>query len=86
MTEKAQEWQEKAQNVTERAQEKAQDWQERAQVLTDRAKQWSRRAQDAARQAGLAADKYVHENTWTTVAVLAVAAVTLGFMLGRMRD
>ncbi len=66
--------------------EKAKDWQETAQDLTEQARHWTERAKRAARQAGAAADQYVHENTWTTVAILTVAAVAIGFLLGRARD
>ncbi len=66
--------------------EKAKDWQEAAQDLTERAQNWTDRAKRAARQAGTAADQYVHENTWTTVAILTLAAVAIGFLLGRSSD
>jgi ElaB/YqjD/DUF883 family membrane-anchored ribosome-binding protein len=66
--------------------EKTKNWESAAQDVTEQARHWTERARNAARQAGSAADQYVHENTWTTVALLAVAAVAIGFLLGRSRD
>jgi ElaB/YqjD/DUF883 family membrane-anchored ribosome-binding protein len=44
---------------------------------------WSEKAKGTARDAGPAADLYLHEYAWTTVALVAVAAGLLGFLLGR---
>ncbi len=56
---------------------------QKAAELKGTALEWKNKAQRMARDAGAYADDYVHENTWTAVALVAVAAAFLGFLLGR---
>lgn len=53
-----------------------------AQKLNERARMWAERA----RHAGANADRYVHENAWTTVAVVALVGAAIGFLLASRRD
>ena len=65
--------------MAERAGQKAQDIKEATQ-------EWTEKAKGTARDAGAAADLYLREYAWTTVALVAVAAAALGFWVGRSRD
>ncbi len=65
-----------ANRVTEQAGHKGQEIKETAQ-------QWAEKAKGTARDAGAAADLYLHEYAWTTVLTVGVAAFVLGFVLGR---
>lgn len=71
-------------------QEKAQDWkqtaQETAEDLQNRAGEWKQKATEKARQTGQAIDQYVRDNTWMSIAAIALVSCTLGFLLGRSRD
>ena len=75
--------QEKAQDVGKNLQSKAQ---EKFSDIKETAQDWQRRATETSRKAARVADEYVHENSWTVIASVAVAAVALGFILGRSRD
>ncbi len=72
MGEKAQEWQ-------EQAQEKVQD-------LKSKARQWQASATDSLRQSGQAVHEYVHENAWMSIAIAAAFGCVLGMLLSRSRD
>ena len=61
--------------------EKVQDWEKPAEEMQEQARAWKDRAMESARHAGEVTDRYVRENIWTTVAVVAVAACALGFLL-----
>jgi ElaB/YqjD/DUF883 family membrane-anchored ribosome-binding protein len=39
-----------------------------------------------ARNVSRATDHYIHENPWTTIAVVALAACVAGYLLSRSRD
>jgi ElaB/YqjD/DUF883 family membrane-anchored ribosome-binding protein len=65
-----------AHGLTEKAQQAMSTVRESAQGLSSRAK-------STARDAGAAADLYVHEYTWTTMALVAVTAGVLGYLLAR---
>lgn len=79
MTEKAQEWQNEAENLEQEAAAMGENLKEKAQV-------WREKARVKARDAGQAADRYVHENTWTTIGVVALSAGIIGYLLGSRRD
>jgi ElaB/YqjD/DUF883 family membrane-anchored ribosome-binding protein len=66
--------------------DKAQNWQETAEDLQEQARDWKKAATETARNTSKAVDEYVHENTWMSIAVIAIASCTLGFLLGRSRD
>ena len=79
MTEKAQEWQTEAENLGQEAAGMAENLKHRAQV-------WRDKARASARNAGVAADRYVHENTWTTIGLVALTAGIIGYLLGSRRE
>jgi ElaB/YqjD/DUF883 family membrane-anchored ribosome-binding protein len=70
--------------------QKAQDWkesaEETAEELQDRARDWKQRASESARNASQKVDSYVRENTWASIATIALVSCTIGFLLGRSRD
>lgn len=57
-----------------------------AQQFKEQAQDWAEQAKGRLREAGSAADDYVRENAWTTVILVAAAALTLGFLLGSRRN
>lgn len=83
-----------AQDLTEQATDTAKEWKDKArgaaQEWTDKAKgtarEWTDRARGQAREARVAADSYVHENAWTSIAMVAVVACVVGYLLGSSRD
>ena len=54
-----------------------------AEELQQKAGEWTEKAKGAARDVGAGADLYVREYAWTTVALAAVAAGVIGFLVGR---
>lgn len=68
---------------TEQAGQKAQEARETAQQMKETAQEWTDKAKGKARDAGAAADLYVHEYTWTTLMLVATGACVLGYLLGR---
>jgi ElaB/YqjD/DUF883 family membrane-anchored ribosome-binding protein len=73
----------KASEVKDDLENRAQNVKER---LQDTSREWGRRARVAVRNAGVTADEYVHENTWTTLALAAIVGCVIGVLLGRTRD
>jgi ElaB/YqjD/DUF883 family membrane-anchored ribosome-binding protein len=75
---------------TREIKDKAQDWkqdaEETAQDLQDKAQQWKQAATDKMKDTGQAIHEYVHDNTWTSIATVAVLGCVIGFLLGRGRD
>jgi ElaB/YqjD/DUF883 family membrane-anchored ribosome-binding protein len=75
---------------TSKLQERTEEMAERAMnacnmtaaKMNERARMWAERA----RHAGESADRYVHENAWTTVALVALAGAAIGFLLANRRD
>ena len=57
--------------------------QEKARDMKNRASAASHRATGAVRDAGAAADLYLHEYAWTTVATVGFIAGVTGYLLGR---
>ena len=55
-------------------------------AMTDRFQTWRERAGEQARNAGEATDRYVRENTWTTIAIAALLGCVAGYLLARQRD
>ena len=49
--------------------------------VTDKLQDWQRLAGEQARNAGQVTDRYVRENTWTTIAIAAAVGCLLGFLL-----
>jgi ElaB protein len=72
MKEKAQDWQESAEQSVQELREEASHWREKAKKL--------------ARDAGAKADDYVHESPWIVIGSIAVLSFALGALLARRRD
>ena len=49
--------------------------------ITDTLQDWQKRATDTARNVSDVTDRYVHENTWTTIAVAALFGCIIGYLL-----
>jgi len=54
--------------------------------VTDKLQDWQKQIGETARNVGSAADDYVRENTWTTIAFAAVLGCAIGYLLGARRD
>ena len=54
--------------------------------MTDKFQDLQRRAGETAKNFGQATDRYVHENTWTTIAMAAVFGCLIGYILASNRD
>lgn len=59
------------------------EWQQKASELKDSAKEWGGKATHMARDAGAAADLYLHEYAWTTVALVGIGGFALGYLVGK---
>ncbi len=49
--------------------------------MTDKLQTWRELAGEQARNAGEVTDRYVRENTWTTIAASALLGCVLGYLL-----
>ena len=49
--------------------------------MTDKLQDWQKQASETARNVTQATDQYVRENTWTTLAVVALVGCALGYLL-----
>ena len=47
---------------------------------------WQRQASETCRNVSEATDRYVHENTWTSIACAAVLGCVVGYILASGRD
>jgi ElaB/YqjD/DUF883 family membrane-anchored ribosome-binding protein len=56
------------------------------QEMTDKVQDWQKRATKTARDFGEAADTYVRDNTWTSLATVAVLGCIIGYFLANSRD
>ena len=54
--------------------------------LNDRLQEMQQRVEETARNVSRTTDEYVHENPWRTIAIVAAAALVLGFLFGSRRD
>jgi len=54
--------------------------------MTNRLQDWQKKASETARNVTKATDDYVHENTWSSIALAAVVGCLVGFLLGHRRD
>ena len=54
--------------------------------MTDKLQEWQKRATETARNVGEATDRYVHDNTWTTIAFAAVLGCIIGYFMANRRD
>ncbi|HEV2207142.1 MAG TPA: DUF883 C-terminal domain-containing protein [Verrucomicrobiae bacterium] len=54
--------------------------------MSDRIQDWQQRAGETVRNFGQTTDQYVHENTWTTIAIAAAVGCVLGYLLASRND
>jgi len=54
--------------------------------LNDRFQAVQQRVGETARDLSRSTDEYVHDNPWRTIAIVAAAALILGFLFGSRRD
>jgi len=54
--------------------------------LTDRIQDWQKRATETARNVGEATDRYVRDNTWSSLACAAIFGCVVGYLLASRRD
>jgi len=54
--------------------------------ITEKIEDWQKRASETARNVGEVTDRYVHENTWTSIACAALLGCIVGYLLGSRRD
>ena len=54
--------------------------------VTNRMQDWQKRATETARNVGQNTNKYVRENTWTTLGIAALIGCVVGFLLAPDRD
>jgi ElaB/YqjD/DUF883 family membrane-anchored ribosome-binding protein len=70
-------------NPTELAQEAGNKVEETTRNLKEKTRDLAGRAKSKVSDMGAAADLYLHEYPWSTVAMVAVFAGVIGFLLGR---
>jgi ElaB/YqjD/DUF883 family membrane-anchored ribosome-binding protein len=49
--------------------------------VTNRVQDWQKRATETAKNWGQTTDRYVRDNTWTTLAIAAVVGCVVGYLL-----
>lgn len=54
--------------------------------VTEKLQDWKGRVGDTAKNMGGVTDRYVRDNTWTSMALAAVIGCVIGILLGRGRD
>jgi len=54
--------------------------------MADRLEDWQERAKEKARDFSTATDRYVHENTWTSIACAAFLGCVIGYLLAGRSD
>jgi ElaB/YqjD/DUF883 family membrane-anchored ribosome-binding protein len=54
--------------------------------MTDKVQDLQKRATERVKNVGETTDRYVRENTWTTIACAAVLGCVLGFLLSNRGD
>ncbi|HEV2211593.1 MAG TPA: hypothetical protein VG167_22735 [Verrucomicrobiae bacterium] len=59
---------------------------DKAQELKEQAQNWQETAKYQARRAGAAADEYVRENSWQSVAIALGVGCLIGLLLARRGD
>jgi len=61
-------------------------WAMKTREITDKLQDWQQRATETAKNVGATTDRYVHENTWTSIACVAAVGCVIGFLIARGRD
>lgn len=54
--------------------------------ITNRVQDWQKRATETAKNVRQSSDRYVRDNTWTTLAVAAVLGCVVGYLLAANHD
>jgi len=54
--------------------------------ISDRLQDWQQRATETARNVGTTTNRYIHENTWTSIACVAILGCIVGFLIARRGD
>ena len=54
--------------------------------ITEKLTDLQKRAGETARNVGETTDRYVHENTWTSIACAAVLGCLIGYLIASRRD
>ena len=50
-------------------------------TMSDKFKDWQKRATETARNVSTVSDRYVRDNTWTTITAAAILGCLLGYLL-----
>jgi len=54
--------------------------------MTDKVHDLQKQVSEKAQHVGQAADRYVHDNTWTSIAMAAIFGCVLGYLLAGRHD
>jgi ElaB/YqjD/DUF883 family membrane-anchored ribosome-binding protein len=54
--------------------------------MTDKLRDWQKQATEKVRNVGEVTDRYVHENTWQSIAFAALFGCVIGYLLANRRD
>lgn len=58
----------------------------KTRAVTEKLQDWQQRAGETARTVGGATDRYVRDNTWTSIAFAAVIGCVIGYLLANRED
>jgi len=70
-------------NTNELAEQATEHAEQTGENIRTTARDLAARARSKVREAGVATDYYVHEYAWTSLAIVAMAAGMIGYMIGR---
>jgi ElaB/YqjD/DUF883 family membrane-anchored ribosome-binding protein len=73
-----------AQKISDKTQDWQERAQEAAQGFKETAQEWQRRASDGARKAATVTNDYVRDNPWESIGYVAGGAFVIGFLIGRL--
>jgi ElaB/YqjD/DUF883 family membrane-anchored ribosome-binding protein len=54
--------------------------------ISEKLQDWQKRATERAKNVGESTDRYVRENTWTSIACVAALGCIIGFLIASRRD
>jgi ElaB/YqjD/DUF883 family membrane-anchored ribosome-binding protein len=63
-----------------------QDIADKADEMKNQVRGWTDAACEQTRRAGEAADRYVHENTWTSVGIALGLGALIGFAVAKLNE
>lgn len=75
-----------ADKIKEKAQDFQEAAEETAQTLKDRALEWQRTATDGVVTFAKSTDTYVHDNPWPAIGMAALFAFAIGLLIGTRRS